>query len=370
MSHPYLDIPSPFARIPDVFKNVTASYKYYWFLSLLDLYVKEGREEFPLERILVKMVAKAWQPLRYFYLTFGPSDSFSKVISGVLAHYNIADDATPAMIERKLYGENGVREGVWQHLKVLQQNVPFRFLSPWLKTVDNALTARLSQNFTNGCPYALLSDGKGWMVQVNPQWYHYLQQNYQVLTDFTQLQLINFIQRYNPMVPMLSQKLEIKPKEKLATNRIQFWQNYLESEGPMLCPFTHRPLDASHFSIANYLPWSFFPSDVCWNMLPVDASVEQIKGNCLLNSDGYFSIFCKKQQDALRLNWEMEKGFEGKDSIVLQQYTMLGQEVEVLVHLSSRDFEQLMARSFTPMEQMARNMGYQTWNPNPALRCS
>ena len=63
-----------------VFDNTVATYKYYWFLSILDLFVKQGKTRMNVWDIMILMVAHAWYPVNYFRLSFGNSESLYRAI--------------------------------------------------------------------------------------------------------------------------------------------------------------------------------------------------------------------------------------------------------------------------------------------------
>lgn len=54
-----------------VFDKTVATYKYYWLLGILDLFVKQGKTRMNVWEIMVTMVANAWYPVNYFRLSFG-----------------------------------------------------------------------------------------------------------------------------------------------------------------------------------------------------------------------------------------------------------------------------------------------------------
>ena len=66
-----------------VFDKTSATYKFYWLLSLLDMHVKEQRQEMLALDVASRMVAYAWYPVEYFRLSFGKSDSMAKIIPEV-----------------------------------------------------------------------------------------------------------------------------------------------------------------------------------------------------------------------------------------------------------------------------------------------
>jgi len=65
-----------------VFDSTTATYKFYWFLSLLDMHMQGKTEMFALD-VCARMVAYAWYPVEYFKLSFGFGDSMSNIIPEV-----------------------------------------------------------------------------------------------------------------------------------------------------------------------------------------------------------------------------------------------------------------------------------------------
>ena len=66
-----------------VFDSTTATYKFYWLLSLLDMHVKEQKEMMLALDVASRMVAYAWYPIEYFKLSFGKGDSMSQIIPDV-----------------------------------------------------------------------------------------------------------------------------------------------------------------------------------------------------------------------------------------------------------------------------------------------
>ena len=63
-----------------VFDKTVATYKYYWFLGILDLYVKQGKTRMNVWEIMISMVTNAWYPVNYFRLSFGKSESLYEAI--------------------------------------------------------------------------------------------------------------------------------------------------------------------------------------------------------------------------------------------------------------------------------------------------
>ena len=56
-------------KLSSVFNNTTASYKFYWFISLLQLFAERGDRKIPIKDILVRMICNAWYPINYFKIS-------------------------------------------------------------------------------------------------------------------------------------------------------------------------------------------------------------------------------------------------------------------------------------------------------------
>ena len=119
-----------------VFDDTTATYKFYWLLALLDMHIKEQLNEMLALKVAARMVAYAWYPIEYFNLSFGKGDSMETIIPKVAG-------LTGITVDDKLEDKNNVitdavftNRQVKNEVKKLIKNVPFWFLSPWIRTSD------------------------------------------------------------------------------------------------------------------------------------------------------------------------------------------------------------------------------------------
>ena len=212
--------------IAQIFNNTVATYKYYWFVSILDIVVKEQRRKLSFWEIIIGMITEAWYPIHYFRLSFGNSDSFYDQIIALQKELNIPIDAKKEHIKTVLT-RNLNSPKTAKLLKVFALNVPYRFLSPWIEFTNNSEVVYLSQSFTNNCLYAITDE----TIEINPKWEHYLNANYMVLRDFAFWNLTLFIQKRNPNVPDIPAKLEKSMlRESLAKQR-HFWDEYINING-------------------------------------------------------------------------------------------------------------------------------------------
>ena len=177
-----------------VFCNTTATYKFYWLLSLLDLHVKGHRNQMLAMDVAARMVAYAWYPIEYFRLSFGKADSMSLIIPEVAK-------LTGITVDDKLEDKNDTimqavsdDKRVRSKVKILLNKVPYRFQTPWIDTSDDAEMKQRSQIFDNDCLYSLTGSGESLTVTINPKWSEYLNTNYEILRDFALWNLSLFLQ--------------------------------------------------------------------------------------------------------------------------------------------------------------------------------
>ena len=60
------------------FNNTSATYKYYWFLSILNS-IESGKTRMPKRELFAQMLSNAWYPVNYFHLSFGVQDCISRL---------------------------------------------------------------------------------------------------------------------------------------------------------------------------------------------------------------------------------------------------------------------------------------------------
>jgi hypothetical protein len=339
-----------------VFDNTVATYKFYWLLSLLDMHVKEQRTEMLALDVASRMVAYAWYPIEYFRLSFGKGDSMSQIIpevailTGITVDDRLEDKADTILTA--VHEDKKVRSKV----KDLLDNVPFWFLSPWINIKDKHEVIRRSQTYEGDCLYSL----SGWKdtltVTINPRWSKYLQTNYQILRDFALWHLTLFLQSKNPNMPNISGKL-LRPEERESLSKQKQFRNRVIDLGANLrCIYTDNPIEKRHFDLDHFMPWSFVSHNQNWNLIPADGSFNSSKNNRIPDLDYYLPLMDAVQHRALKLYLPVSSS---RDAIVNEYFT-LGVSPQDLVAMSEDAFLNVYRKTFTPLSQMAQNMGFRT----------
>jgi diadenosine tetraphosphate (Ap4A) HIT family hydrolase len=76
-------------KLSSIFGNTTNSYKFYWFLAILDSIKENENPLIHTNELALRMVANVWYPLDYYKLSFGKQDSFKEIASNVSSLYEV-----------------------------------------------------------------------------------------------------------------------------------------------------------------------------------------------------------------------------------------------------------------------------------------
>ena len=338
-----------------VFDKTVATYKYYWFLGILDLYVKQGKTRMNVWEIMISMVANAWYPVNYFRLSFGKSESLYEAILTLQKENNIPINIGVRDLTDMLH-LLVQRPEIRKQLNFLQLNVPFRFLRPWIDTSDDREMVKRSQTYENGCLYKLVKeDGTLW-VELNPSWLVYLQENYDILSSFAYWGLTNFLQVRNPNVPNIPNKLIKREERNSLSAQRKFWNIAINGGQEVRCLYTNKVLEERDYDLDHFIPWSFVSHDLLWNLMPADSSINSSKSNKLPDLNLYLPKLAEAHQAALRINLE-----KGKQVKLLEDYLSLGHTPQDIVKMDREHLLDCFYQTFTPMFQIAQNMGFESW---------
>ncbi len=168
-------------RLSRIYDNTTATYKFYWFISIIDLIcANPSRRIFSFDEIIAGMIADAWYPIHYFKLSFGKLDSLESNILEIQRTLDIPIDASKSDIKAQIL-MNIDNHDIRRLVHVFTLNVPYRFLSPWIPGATNSQVITESQVFVNNCPYAIFDK----TILINNYWVDYLISYSDILKDFS-----------------------------------------------------------------------------------------------------------------------------------------------------------------------------------------
>lgn len=285
----------PINLLAACFNNTSATYKYYWLISILQE-VEKGNVQIPKRNLFSRMISNAWFTVNYFHVSFGKQDLIQSTIHFIQDTENISIDKKQETVFEILKTSN--KQSTLKQLNHFNKNVPHWFLSPWFPGKNKTDIYHAAKAFNNNCIYALHAD----TIEINPCWIDYLKSNSRILKDFCYWNLSLFLQTRNPNVPDIPNKL-IKPatRNSLSKQRRQFWDLVLNEIGSVKCIYTDKTLTVGNYAVEHFIPYSFVSHDLIWNLIPADNSFNSTKSDKLPQLDRYFNKFFLLQKTAIEI---------------------------------------------------------------------
>ncbi len=346
----------PIEPLTRIFKNTSATYKFYWFMGILDLYVKKDMTRMNIWDIMVEMTVNAWYPVSYFRLSFGKSDSLRDAIISLQEVHQLPMNINLNELRKWLHSHKNDTQ-VRQTLSFLPKNVPYWFMRPWIDIADTKEIMRRSQSFENNCLYKLTKDDDTIWVELNPCWLPYLKENYVILKDYAYWNLSSFLQVRNPNVPNIINKLVKVENRQALTRQRNYWDFVLEHNDGQKCIYTDKPITVGNYDLDHFIPWSFVSHNLLWNLIPADGSVNSSKSDRLPDLNRYLLKLACTQQNAVRIC--LSENYRGQE--ILEDYISLGCTPQELIQMDNTTLHNCFARTFNPLNQIALNMGFELW---------
>lgn len=339
----------PVSLLAACFNRTTATYKFYWLLSILQG-VESGSEKIPKRELFSRMISNAWFTVNYFNVSFGKQDLIQDTIYAINNSETITIDEKREIVYQRLLATRNkeTERSLWHFNK----NVPHWFLSPWFprngSETDSNREKRIyseSKTFESKCLYALHQN----FILINPEWMDYLISNAKVLKDFCFWNLALFLQAKNPNVPDIPNKL-IKPatRSSLTRQRTQFWDLVLDELGSVKCIYTGQELTKGNYAIEHFIPYSFVSHDLIWNLIPADKSFNSSKSNKLPILEKYFQPFYLLQKNA----YEIVKNKSPRNKLLEDYLTVLHSQEQSLNEIKLMEIIQ-------PLVSIASNNGFE-----------
>jgi len=347
------------AHLAALFADTTNSYKFYWLLALLDSLAENGQPRIALRDLSLRMVAGVWYPLDYFKLSFGVDDGFKPIADFVSGHIQVDNRPSARPLFEQLGSGLATAEKLTldRMVKMLLRFVPYRFLRPFFKAElrglpDQQVNGRIAElsRLSDAAPYRLDGDS----LDIYPNWLVYLQEHQGILRGFTYWHLLRFLQKNNPNVIGLAEKLQPPgDNERNLKVATAYWKAFLAERPDFRCIYSGQPLTAGNLSIDHFLPWSYVAHNQLWNLVPAPKPVNSAKNNWLPDLDLYFERFARTQFEAFQFH--ADKG----NRRALEEYHLLfAQSLDSIKAAPFEWFRERLARQILPQHQTAQNMGF------------
>jgi hypothetical protein len=338
----------PIEKLAACFNNTSATYKFYWLLSIVDALESRTKTEstmIPKKELFARMISNAWYTVNYFHVSFGVQDKLQSAIETIKISEGLTIDANKNDIIKKLLNtENYITK---RALVQFNNNVPHWFLSPWFPGEDKASIYKKSNQSPFYCPYALHTD----FIDVDILWANYFLLNAAFIRDFCYWNLSLFLQVKNPNVPDIPNKL-IKPASRNnLTKQRKFWDIVIDELGTVNCVYTKRELTKGDFAVEHFVPYNFVSHDLMWNLIPADKSFNSSKSDKLPMFNKYFEPYFDIQIQGLKIVREKQPGNKSLEDYLSIHTDIENAEVGVL--------KEKFKNTIQPLITIAANNGFE-----------
>ncbi|MEJ7611775.1 MAG: HNH endonuclease domain-containing protein [Ferruginibacter sp.] len=229
--------------------------------------------------------------------------------------------------------------------------VPHWFLSPWFPQMTKPDIYRHSQNLENDCLYAVHEK----MIQMNLSWVNYLLENAALLKAFCYWNLAIFLQKKNPNVPDIPNKIiKLALRPSLTNQRTGFWNIVFEECGSLKCIYTEELLTKENFAVEHFIPYNFVSHNLMWNLVPADKSFNCKKSDKLPSMSKHFDAFFSLQQIAIGI--VRDKQPRNK---FLEDYLTLFSDIGEINQLDDSFTKERFRKRIEPLISIASNNGFE-----------
>lgn len=346
-----------------LFDNKSESYKLFWFKAILHE-VAAGQKEIPFRVLIERMIVDAWYMVSEYKLNLGPADTLEKTV------LYIADNNCflPTEKEEVLlsYLRNTDDKKIREYMRTLSLNVPYRLQAPLMDKPGEKVWYKASEitdfiNSQTGVMYTISRDGPlNSTIIITSLWMDYLQNNLGILLGWTDYNLILYLQRRNPTVPGIANKI-YPPQERQLTAVTSYWK-YMITAGSVRDIYSEEILTTRDISIDHFIPWSYVASDELWNLIPTVKSINSSKSNNLPDWDTYFNRLARTEYYAYKIVEQDEKA--GKLFEKCAKENLNNDDIRYRLYRpgqSEEHFSNQLHEIILPVYESARNLGFREW---------
>ena len=347
-----------------IFDNTSECYKFFWFQAIVTK-VLEGKQYITYEELIDEMIADAWYMVIEYHLNLGPRDTLESLV-----HYlqQISQLKSSEKKDKILdYLKNCKDKEVLKRKRSLTKHVPYRIQAPFLDkikgkewdTTESTLISKINQEHRLMYYFETLN-GMQTTIRFSPEWFDYIHQNQEIIKGWLRYHMILYLQKRNPSVPGIADKL-YPPQERKLEKVKKYWKSFLTLQ-PIHEIYGDIPLSEKDISIDHFIPWSYVAHDEFWNLHPTTRSINSSKSNHLPDWNTYFPSFAKLEYCSYQMIW--------KSDTIHNEFEKCAKEhlndptIRIKLYQKGQDFlsfSQILEEILKPVYQSAKNCGFQNW---------
>lgn len=352
-----------------LFDDTSNCYKFFWFQAILGK-ITEQKTRFSFDELINEMIADAWYMVTEYHLRLGPfgvTDNLEEAVK----YIGTIKSFLPSERKEKIihFLENSDDKQLLRYKKELIKNVPYRIQSPFLDEIKidkntwcrpEALALKINQQKRLLYYYDNFMQ-LGTNIIVSDDWAGYLLRNKEILKGWLQLNLIHYLQRRNPSVPGIADKLSTPQSRDIERVR-KYWKLIIEIRPDIHDIYGHIDMLGQSVSVDHFVPWQYVAHDELWNLHPTTKSINSSKSNGLPNWDLYFEPLYKLEYLSYSLSKENDKVADAFDKI--SKYHLNNEEVARALYcdgLTEAEFGERLNNVIRPIYEAAKNNGFKEW---------
>ena len=347
-----------------LFDNTSECYKFFWFQAIVTK-ISEGKTEVSYDELLNEMVADAWYMVTEYHLNMGPKDNLEALVKYIRQISGMKTSDKKSVILD--YLRTCEDKEVMRMKRVLILNVPYRLQAPFthsLKGKDwNVPSSRLIERINQEkhlLYYFTAFDGLKTTIIIQPEWRQYILKNQEIVKGWLQYNIILYLQKRNPSVPGIADKL-YPPQERKLEKVKKYWKLILTLH-PVHEIYNDVELDGKDISIDHFVPWSYVAHDEFWNLHPTTRSINSSKSNNLPDWNTYFSRLCKQEYFSYEIMWQYDTVHAEFEKCAKEHLN--NEDIKRRIYrkdLTFSEFAASLEEVIQPIYQSAKNCGFKNW---------
>ncbi len=175
-----------------VFEKKATSYKYFWLMAIISLAKEKEILSISYKDLTIRMASLAWPIVFENDINLGKVDQMKKYLEEIAKKTKLIHTASSTVVQNYI-DQHYSSQGIDKILAPLMKNVPYRFLSPWIKyTNDEEVREKSKSNDFNGL-YSLHQD----FILLDEDWWDYINEHYFETCDFIMKSFMEYAKQYN-----------------------------------------------------------------------------------------------------------------------------------------------------------------------------
>ncbi len=355
-----------------IFRETNTSYKFLLFRTLLDLLREHSDgQRLSYQELASGLPAQAWFLIRKYRLSLGKQDRTHSVLDRLNIDATAVDKPTASI--RKMIADNPAMQRYVDRFRMMRF-VPTRLLVPWFMAFEEVRqftdhrrdrsVEQLSRSRFDEVKPLYRIDGGGRVartISMHPLWVEYFRANRGILEGWLNHKWLDYLQRRNPNVPMLSEKLWGLGRRLPLGRQRNFWKPAV-AEG-LRCIYSDRLLDPDGFALDHFVPRLWIAHDQLWNLIPTTPEINSNKG-ARVPSAKLVSQLAEAHHKALA--YDAASGGKGGSANIDDYIAGLNLDFAGLQDIGK--LRGAFQRTVGPQMQLALQMGFEPWRPHHTPR--